>query len=325
MGLLIDGVWHDQGYNTEATGGRFVRESPGYRHWISAEPDAEFPAVAGRYRLYVSLACPWAHRTLILRRLKGLVDAIDVAVVDPIMGAGGWWFSDWPGATREPGYGFDYLHELYQTADPDYTGRVTTPTLWDSERETIVSNESADIVRMLNKAFDAIAERPDHDYYPPDLRSAIDEINAPIYDHVNNGVYKTGFASAQAAYEEAFDKVFETLDWLDGRLADQRYLVGDRLTEADWRLFVTLVRFDAVYFGHFKCNRRRIADYANLSGYLRELYQHPGIAETVNFDHIQTHYYRSHPSINPNGIVPKGPELDLGAAPGRDHLPAKSD
>ncbi|NNC23211.1 glutathione S-transferase family protein [Salinisphaera sp. USBA-960] len=322
MGLLIDGVWYEQGYDTASSGGRFVRESPGYRRWVSAEAGAEFPVAAGRYRLYVSLACPWAHRALIMRRLKGLVDAIDVVVVDPVMGEGGWCFVDAPGTDIEPGYGFEFLHQLYQKADPGYTGRVTTPTLWDTERETIVSNESADIVRMFNAAFDAVAGHPERDYYPVDLRVAIDELNAPIYEHVNNGVYKTGFATTQAAYEDAFEQVFGTLDWLDNRLATQRYLVGGRLTEADWRLFATLVRFDAVYFSHFKCNRRRIADYTNLSGYLRELYQHPGVAETVAFDHIKTHYYRSHPSINANGIVPKGPELALTAAPGRTHLPA---
>ncbi len=322
MGLLINGVWHDRtGYNTESTGGRFVRESPGFRNWVSAEPDADFPAAAGRYHLYVALACPWAHRVLIMRKLKGLEDVIGVSVLDPYMGPNGWWFSNAPGTDPDPLYGVLYLHELYQKADSSYTGRATTPTLWDRERETIVSNESADILRMLNQAFNAFAERPDLDYYPPALREAIDSINEPIYNHVNNGVYKTGFATTQTAYESEYDALFATLDWLDRLLADQRYLLGGQITEADWRLFVTLVRFDAVYFGHFKCNQNRIADYPNLSGYLRELYQIPGVSETVNFHQIKRHYYTSHPWINPNGIVPKGPTLALDAPHGRDHLP----
>lgn len=317
MGLLVEGQWKDQWYDTEATGGKFVRESAGFRGWVSPEADARFSAEVGRYHLYVSLACPWAHRALILRKLKGLEDAIGVSVVDPYMGEWGWSFSDVPGAIPDSLYGLDHLFELYQKAASGYTGRVTTPTLWDRQHETIVSNESADIVRMFNGEFDAFATHPERDYYPEHLREEIDTVNERVYNDVNNGVYKTGFATTQAAYEDAFATVFAALDWLDDRLAGQRYLVGDQVTEADWRLFVTLVRFDAVYFGHFKCNQRRIADYPHLSGYLRELYQMPGIAETTNFDHIKQHYYRSHPSINPTGIVPLGPELNLDAPHGR--------
>ncbi|WP_353221477.1 glutathione S-transferase family protein [Salinisphaera sp. C84B14] len=317
MGLLVEGQWKDQWYDTDSTGGKFVRESAGFRDWVSADPDSRFTAEAGRYHLYVSLACPWAHRTLILRKLKGLESAIGVSIVDPYMGEWGWSFSDAPGTIRDPLYGLDHLFELYQKAASGYTGRVTTPTLWDRQHETIVSNESADIVRMLNSAFDGVAEHPERDYYPSELRAEIDAVNERVYHDVNNGVYKAGFATTQEAYEQAFEKLFATLDWLDARLAEQRYLAGSRITEADWRLFVTLVRFDAVYVGHFKCNLRRIADYPHLSGYLRELYQVPGIAETTNFDHIKQHYYRSHPTINPTGIVPVGPALDLYAPHGR--------
>ncbi|MES1951791.1 glutathione transferase [Salinisphaera sp. S4-8] len=324
MGLLVEGQWKDQWYDTESTGGKFVRESAGFRDWVSADPDSRFTAEAGRYHLYVSLACPWAHRTLILRKLKGLEGAIGVSIVDPYMGEWGWSFSDAPGTIADPLYGLDHLFELYQKAASSYTGRVTTPTLWDRQHETIVSNESADIVRMFNSAFDAVAEHPERDYYPSELRSEIDAVNERVYHDVNNGVYKAGFATTQQAYEQAFEKLFATLDWLDARLAEQRYLAGSRITEADWRLFVTLVRFDAVYVGHFKCNLRRIADYPNLSGYLRELYQVPGIAVTTNFDHIKQHYYRSHPTINPTGIVPVGPELDLYAPHGRAATAAAS-
>ncbi|MES1940167.1 glutathione S-transferase [Salinisphaera sp. T5B8] len=324
MGLLVEGQWKNQWYDTESTGGKFVRESAGFRDWVSADPDSRFTAEAGRYHLYVSLACPWAHRTLILRKLKGLEGAIGVSIVDPYMGEWGWSFSDAPGTIADPLYGLDHLFELYQKAASSYTGRVTTPTLWDRQHETIVSNESADIVRMFNSAFDAVAEHPERDYYPSELRSEIDAVNERVYHDVNNGVYKAGFATTQQAYEQAFEKLFATLDWLDARLAEQRYLAGSRITEADWRLFVTLVRFDAVYVGHFKCNLRRIADYPNLSGYLRELYQVPGIAETTNFDHIKQHYYRSHPTINPTGIVPVGPELDLYAPHGRAATAAAS-
>ena len=320
MGLLVDGQWKDQWYDTDSTGGKFVRESAGFRDWVSADPDSRFTAEAGRYHLYVSLACPWAHRTLILRKLKGLEQVIGVSVVDPYMGEWGWSFSDAPGAIPDSLYGCEHLFELYQKAASGYTGRVTTPTLWDRQYETIVSNESADIVRMFNSAFDSVATHPERDYYPSELRDEIDAVNERVYHDVNNGVYKAGFATTQDAYEQAFEQLFATLDWLDARLAEQRYVAGSRITEADWRLFVTLVRFDAVYVGHFKCNLRRIADYPNLSGYLRELYQVPGIAETTNFDHIKQHYYRSHPTINPTGIVPVGPELDLYAPHGRAAL-----
>lgn len=322
MGLLIDGRWHDQWYDTDSNYGRFVRESAGFRNWVAAGEGHAFTPAAGRYQLYVSLACPWAHRTLILRRLKGLEHVIGLSIVDPYMGENGWQFSAVAGAVPDPLYGLDYLYEVYQKAAPDYTGRVTTPTLWDTVHETIVSNESADIVRMFNSAFDELAEHPERDYYPSDLRAEIDTVNERVYHDVNNGVYKAGFATTQDAYEEAFAAIFDALDWLDERLAGQRYLAGTRITEADWRLFVTLVRFDAVYYSHFKCNRRRIADYAHLAGYLRELYQHPGVPETVNISHIKQHYYRSHPTINPTAIVPVGPALDFSAAPNRDHLPA---
>lgn len=320
MGLLVEGEWKDQWYDTASHGGQFVRESAGFRNRVSPDPDACFAAEADRYHLYVSLACPWAHRTLILRRLKGLESVIDVSVVDPYMGEWGWSFSDAPGTVADPLYGLSHLFELYQKAVPDYTGRVTTPTLWDRKHETIVSNESTDILRMFNSAFDALAGYPERDYYPAPLRDEIDAVNERVYHDINNGVYKAGFATTQSAYEEAFEKLFAALDWIDARLAEKRYLVGDRITEADWRLFVTLVRFDPVYHGHFKCNLRRIADYPNLSGYLRELYQVPGIAETTNFSHIKQHYYRSHGTINPTGIVPLGPLLDLYAPHGRDAI-----
>jgi len=323
MGLLVNGQWQDRWYDTDSTGGRFVREAAGFRDWVSADGSSGFAAEAGRYHLYVSLACPWAHRTLLLRKLKGLEEAIGVSVVDPYMGEQGWRFSDAPGCVPDTVNGADYLHQIYTLAVPDYTGRVTTPTLWDKEKRTIVSNESADIIRMFNSAFDRIARHPQRDFHPRDLHDAIDRVNEGIYNDVNNGVYKAGFATSQAAYEAAFQALFARLDELDGRLARSRYLVGERITEADWRLFTTLVRFDAVYHGHFKCNLRRIVDYANLPGYLRELYQIPGVAETVNFDHIKQHYYRSHHTINPTGIVPLGPALDLNREPGRPHLPAQ--
>lgn len=320
MGLLVDGQWHDQWYDTKSTGGRFERSAAQFRNWVTADgrpgPDGEggFAAEAGRYHLYVSLACPWAHRTLIFRQLKGLASMIDVSVVNPLMFEYGWPLNDdFPGATGDRLYGLDYLYQLYQKANPDYSGRVTVPVLWDCARETIVSNESADIIRMFNTAFDDIGAAPG-DYYPEALREKIDTLNTPIYDQVNNGVYKAGFATTQAAYEEAVTALFARLDTLDALLGQQRWLAGDTLTEADWRLFTTLVRFDAVYVGHFKCNRQRIADYRHLSGYLRDLYQQPGIADTCNFEHIKQHYYRSHPSVNPTRIVPIGPALHLDQA-----------
>ncbi|MBX9929974.1 MAG: glutathione S-transferase family protein [Methylobacterium sp.] len=315
MGLLVDGVWQDKWYDTASTGGRFKRADAKFRNWVTAEgspgPSGEggFPAEAGRYHLYVSLACPWAHRTLIVRALKGLEDAISVSVVDPHMGDEGWVFDNSPGATPDAVNGASRLYEVYLKADPGFSGRVTVPVLWDKSRSTIVSNESAEIIRMLDAAFEA----PGPSLYPEALRPEIDAMNARVYDAINNGVYKAGFATKQEAYEEAFEALFAELDALDERLDRQRYLCGIDLTEADIRLFTTLVRFDPIYVGHFKCNRRRIADYRNLSHYLRDLYALPGVAGTVNLTHIKRHYYESHPTINPTGIVPLGPELDLDA------------
>jgi len=317
MGHLLDGVWHDDFFNHDDRG-RFVRQATRFHNWITPDGaagptgEAGFQAEPGRYHLYVSLACPWAHRTLIFRKLKKLEDAISVSVVDAVMGAEGWVFSNAPGAIPDTVEGKARLSEIYLLADPKYTGRVTVPVLWDKQKKTIVNNESSEIIRMLNSAFDAFTS--DHtDYYPNELRPEIDEINTLVYETVNNGVYRAGFASTQEAYEEAFRNLFATLDKLEERLSEQRYLVDNRLTEADWRLFTTLIRFDAVYFGHFKCNLRRIIDYPNLSNYLRDLYQVPGVAETVNIGHIKTHYYASHRKINPTGIVPVGPELDFDA------------
>ncbi|MGB0682060.1 MAG: glutathione S-transferase family protein [Magnetovibrionaceae bacterium] len=314
MGLLIEGEWKDQWYDTKATGGRFKRQESAFRHWVTPDGEGGFRAEPGRYHLYVSLACPWAHRTLIFRKLKGLEEMIDVTVVDPLMLDQGWVFS-----APEPLFGATKMHEIYTRARTDYTGRVTVPVLWDKKTGTIVSNESSEIIRMFNSAFDDLGALPG-DYYPADLAAAIDEVNGFVYSSINNGVYKAGFATTQDAYEEAFDALFDALDELDKRLARNRYLVGHRITEADWRLFTTLVRFDPVYVGHFKCNRQRIADYAHLSGYLRELYQWKGVAETVDFDHIMRHYYASHKTINPTGVVPKGPALNLDAPHGRDGL-----
>lgn len=311
MGLLIDGTWTDRWYDTQSTGGRFERQKSVFRDWVKADGSTPHAPEAGRYHLYVSLACPWAHRTLIFRRLKGLEEAISVSVVEPLMLENGWELA----AGADPVNGARFLHEVYTKVAPGMTGRVTVPVLWDKALGTIVSNESAEIIRMFNAEFAGLASGPD--FYPEDLRAEIDALNGHIYDTVNNGVYRAGFATTQAAYEDAFDALFAALDGLDDLLGRRRYLTGDRVTEADWRLFTTLVRFDAVYHGHFKCNRRRIADYPNLSGYLRDLYQVPGVAGTVDFDHIKTHYYGSHRTINPTGIVPKGPDLDLWAPPGR--------
>lgn len=319
MGLLVDGVWHDRWYDTRKSGGRFERDRSAFRNWVTADGSSGFRADAGRYHLYVSLACPWAHRTLIMRKLKGLEDAIPVSVVHWHMGANGWEFREAPGATGDRLFSADFLYEIYKKARTDYSGRVTVPVLWDKERGTIVNNESSEILRMLNKEFDEWA-KPALDFYPPALRREIDEINGLIYETVNNGVYKVGFATTQEAYEDAFRPLFATLDELDRRLAGQRYLIGGQITEADWRLFTTLVRFDPVYFSHFKCNRRRISDYPHLWGYLCDLYQVPGIAETVNLLHIKNHYYGSHKTINPLGIVPLGPDIDYGAPHGRDAL-----
>jgi len=318
MGLLQAGRWVDQWYDTDSSGGEFKRQDSNFRRWVSNdEPlggQAAFKPEAGRYRLYVSLACPWAHRTLIFRNLKQLEDIIDVVVVEPLMLENGWELSD-------PDYDIDFLYQLYLKADPSYEGRVTVPVLWDKHTKTIVSNESAEIIRMFNQAFNHLTGNI-VDYYPKPLRAEIDLINERIYQQVNNGVYRAGFATSQQAYEAAFFDLFETLDWLELQLSQQRYLLGEQLTEADWRLFTTLIRFDAVYHGHFKTNRQRLADYPALSGYVRELYQIPGIAATVNFEHIKTHYYASHTSINPSGVVPAGPELDFTAPHGRQHLPS---
>jgi putative glutathione S-transferase len=329
MGMLVEGKWHDVWYDTKATKGRFERSASQFRNWITPDgapgPSGRggFKAEAGRYHLYVSLACPWAHRTLIYRKLKQLEDLISVSVVDYLMLENGWEFrkrdNDPHGTTGDDLFGSDYLYQVYLKADPNYSGRVTVPVLWDKQENTIVSNESAEIIRMLNSAFDGLTGST-LDLYPKDLRGEIDEINTLVYDTVNNGVYKAGFATTQEAYEEAVTRLFETLDGLEERLGQSRYLLGDQPTEADWRLFTTLVRFDAVYVGHFKCNIRRIADYANLAGYLRDLYQQPGVAGTCNLVHIKNHYYGSHKTINPTGVVPVGPMLDLDAPHGREHI-----
>ena len=322
MGVLIEGTWRDRWYDTKTTGGRFVRKESQFRNWIT--PDGSpgptgaggFKAEAGRYHLYVSLACPWAHRTLIFRALKGLERAIDVSVVHWHMADNGWTFETGQGATGDAVFGADFLYEIYLRAQADYTGRVTVPVLWDKTTGTIVSNESAEIIRMFNAAFDEIgASGPD--FYPEALRPEIDAINAKVYAQVNNGVYKSGFATSQDAYEEAVNALFQTLDELEARLGRQRYLAGDQITEADWRLFTTLVRFDPVYVGHFKCNLRRLVDYPNLWAYARELYQHPGVSDTVDFHHIKHHYYGSHETVNPTGIVPLGPVIDWTTPHGR--------
>lgn len=316
MGLLVDGHWQDKWYDTQSTGGRFVRGEAQFRHWVTADGsagptgEAGFKAEAGRYQLYVSLACPWASRTLIFRVIKGLRDMMAVSVVHPCMAEHGWTFDPAPGVTRDPVADSRYLYELYLRADASYTGRVTVPLLWDLQRDTIVSNESADIIRMFNSAFDSVGAKAG-DYAPARWLPRIDAVNAEIYDRVNNGVYKAGFATEQAVYEREVRALFAELDRLEHLLSRQRYLLGEHVTEADWRLFTTLIRFDAVYYGHFKCNLRRLVDYPNLWSYTRELYQWPGVAQTVDFSHIQQHYYRSHKTIDPNGIVPLGPQLDL--------------
>ena len=325
MGMLVDGKWQDVWYDTKASKGHFKRSESQFRNWLTADGSAGptgksgFKAQAGRYHLYVSYACPWAHRTLIFRQLKKLEDLISVSVVDYLMLENGWEFRKRDGATGDDLYGLDYLYQVYLKADPNYSGRVTVPVLWDKEQQTIVSNESAEIIRMFNSAFDGLTGSG-ADYYPGELKSDIDALNAVIYDTVNNGVYKAGFATTQDAYEEAVTRLFETLDMLEARLASSRYLFGDTQTEADWRLFTTLLRFDPVYVGHFKCNIRRIADYSNLFGYLRDLYQHPGVAGTCNLLHIKNHYYQSHKTINPTGVVPVGPQIDFTVAHGRERL-----
>ena len=327
MGRLVEGQWQDVWYDTKSTRGHFKRSQSQFRNWITADgtpgPSGRggFKAEAGRYHLYVSYACPWAHRTLIFRRLKQLEELVSVSVVNPLMFENGWEFGNFEGATPDHLFDTDFLYQVYLKADPAYSGRVTVPVLWDRQEATIVSNESAEIIRMFNGAFDGITGST-ADFYPQDLREKIDALNEVIYDTVNNGVYKAGFATTQEAYGENLVRLFETLDMLEERLAGSRYLFGDRQTEADWRLFTTLVRFDPVYVGHFKCNIRRIADYPNLGAYLRDLYQVPGVAKTVHIDHIKQHYYRSHKTINPTGIVPDGPMLDFEHAHDRARLSA---
>lgn len=327
MGLLINGEWHDTWYDTKQSNGKFVREQAGFRHWVTADGapgpsgDGGFTAESGRYHLYVSLACPWAHRTLIFRKIKGLSAHISVSVVHPHMLEQGWAFQDDDDAYRDHLFGADFLHQIYTRAQAGYTGRVTVPVLWDKQQQTIVSNESSEIIRMLNSAFDGLLE-PGPDYYPVALRAQIDAVNDLVYHNINNGVYRAGFATTQEAYEEAFSDLFNALDQIELRLDRQPYLVGDHLTEADWRLFTTLVRFDPVYVGHFKCNLRRIADYPNLSSYLRALYQIEGVAETVVLEDIKQHYYFSHAGINPTRVVPLGPALAYDAPHDRDRFNA---
>ena len=319
MGAMVKGAWREEGFDPRGANGAFVRRESVFREWVTADGSSGFEAAAGRYHLYVSLACPWAHRTLILRALKKLEDVISVSVVDPMMGPDGWHFSDGPGCIPDAVNGFAFLHQVYTKADPAYSGRVTVPVLWDKRTGTVVSNESSEIIRMFNGAFDAFGDAS-VDFYPAGKRDEIERVNAAVFENVNNGVYRAGFATTQAAYEEAYRDLFGTLDDLEARLERQPYLAGDRITEADWRLFTTLVRFDAVYYSHFKCNRQRLVDYTNLWDYARELYQVPGVADTVNLDHIKRHYYGSHTSINPTGIVPQGPDIDfsrLTDGPGR--------
>ncbi len=316
MGLLVDGQWHDEWYDTKASGGRFIRKESQFRNWItpdgSAGPSGEggFKAEANRYHLYVSLACPWASRTLIMRSIKGLKDMISISIVDPLMAEHGWTFKTSEGVIPDPVMNADYLYQIYTRVEPDYSGHVTVPVLYDLKQDKIVNNESAEIMRMFNSAFDSLGATPG-DYTPEELLPEIDAINDKIYHAVNNGVYKAGFATKQEVYQEEVIKLFNVLDELEERLSDHHYLLGDRITEADWRLFTTLIRFDSVYYGHFKCNIKHLTEYKNLWRYTRELYNWPGVAETVNFKHIKEHYYRSHKTINPNGIVPVGPTLDL--------------
>ncbi len=328
MGLLVDGTWQDRWYDTKSSGGAFKRQESQFRNWITADgspgPSGEggFNAESGRYHLYVSHACPWANRTMIFRALKGLEDHISVSVVHPDMLSEGWTFAaDYDGATGDTLYGLPFARDIYVRAQPDVTTRVTVPILWDKTRETIVSNESSEIIRMFNSAFDGITGNT-LDFYPEALRAQIDAVNARIYSDINNGVYKSGFATSQEAYDKAVHALFDALDWVEGILAQTRYLTGDQITEADWRLFTTLARFDLVYHLHFKCNRKRLIDYPNLWAYTRELYQWPGVADVVNFDHIVRHYHYSHESINPHRIIPVNPEIDWWAPHGREALQA---
>lgn len=325
MGILIDGQWQDIWYPTKETKGRFVRSAAQFRNWItpdgSAGPSgrAGFKAETDRYHLYVSYACPWANRALIFRKIKGLEKIISLSIVHWHMAEEGWTFDDGDGVIPDPIFNVSYLREIFLKANNIYSGRVTVPVLWDKKTNTIVSNESSEIIRMFNSAFDELGAT-EGDYYPERLREDIEALNERIYDSVNNGVYKAGFATTQEAYEEAVIPLFETLDWLEQRLEAQRYLAGNQITEADWRLFTTLIRFDPVYVGHFKCNLKRLIDYPNLWAYTRDLYQQPGIAETINMSHIKNHYYGSHTSINPSGVVPLGPLLDLEAPHYRNKL-----
>jgi len=316
MGLLVDGKWYDQWYDTESNDGRFIRSDSQFRNWVTKDGragptgEAGFKAEPNRYHLYISYACPWASRCLIMRKLKGLEEMISISVVNPIMLDYGWTFDDERDVVKDPVMDADYLHQIYTHVENDYTGRVTVPVLYDLKQDTIVSNESSEIMRMFNSAFDELGAK-EGDYYPEELRSEIDQVNDIVYDNVNNGVYKAGFASRQNVYENEVIQLFDVLDDLEKRLEDQKYLVGDQITEADWRLFTTLIRFEHVYYGHFKCNIKHLTDYKNLWNYTKKLYNYPGIDETVNFYHIQNHYYRSHKTINPNGIVPKGPAINL--------------
>lgn len=327
MGLLVEGQWQDKWYDTESSSGRFEREVSGFRSWVTADGSAGpsgiggFKAEPNRYHLYVSLACPWAHRTLIYRKLKGLEDLISLSVVNPFMGDKGWTFAEGEGVVADPVFKAPNLYEVYTAAQANYTGRVTVPILWDKKTKNIVSNESSEIIRMFNSAFDEVGALSG-DFSPPELLAEIDELNEFIYPAINNGVYRSGFATTQEAYEEAVIELFNALDILEPRLEHCRYLTGSTITEADWRLFTTLVRFDAVYVGHFKCNLRRIVDYPNIWGYLRDLYQVPGIAETVDMTHIKTHYYSSHDTINPTRIIPVGPYIDFNACHDREQLSA---
>jgi len=322
MGLLVDGIWHDQWYDTKKSDGKFQREQAQLRHWITADGaagptgEAGFKAESGRYHLYVSLACPWAHRTLIFRALKGLEEHISVSVVSPDMLENGWTFDKATGSTGDDLFGAYFMHQIYTRNSSNYTGRVTVPVLWDKQQERIVSNESSEIIRMFNSAFNELTGN-ELDFYPQALREEIDEINEFVYHNINNGVYKSGFATSQDAYEEAYNSLFAALDKVEEILSQGRYLLGDTLTEADWRLFTTLVRFDAVYFGHFKCNRQQLEQYPNIAGYIRDLYQVEGVAQTVDFYHVKQHYYFSHTMINPTQVVPTGPDIDYSTAHNR--------
>ena len=325
MGLLVKGKWQNEWYDTKSSGGRFERKAPSFRNWVTKDGSAGpsgitgFKAEPNRYHLYVSLACPWAHRTIIYRKLKGLEGMISMSVVNAFMGDEGWTFAEGEGVVADPILNAVNVHEIYTAAQADYTGRVTVPILWDKKTNTIVSNESPEIIRMFNSAFDDVGAIAG-DFSPPELLAEIDELNEFIYPTINNGVYRAGFATTQEAYDEAVVEVFDALDTLEKRLESRRYLTGNTTTKADWRLFTTLVRFDAVYVGHFKCNLRRIVEYPNIWGYLRDLYQVPGIEETVAMDYIKTHYYGSHESINPTRIVPIGPDIDFNASHGREQL-----